>query len=144
MSRAQLLLQQRNAAAQIQPQVERHLLVARAAGVQAPAGVADARDELALDEAVHVLVVAARPTPDPARPCSRIAVSAVGDRRGVVGVEHAGTRQRLGPREAAGDVVFEEPAIERKRDAEIERRGIGSRIEAAGPEMLGHEVDVES
>ena len=59
--RAQLLLQQRNAAAQVQPQIDRHLLVARAAGVQAAAGVADARDELALDEAVHVLVVAVDP-----------------------------------------------------------------------------------
>ena len=59
--RPQLLLQQRNAAAQVQPQVDRHLLVARAAGVQAAAGVADARDQLALDEAVHVLVVAVHP-----------------------------------------------------------------------------------
>ena len=59
--RAQLLLQQRNAAAQIQPQIDRHLLVARAAGVQPAAGIADARDELALDEPMHVLVVAVDP-----------------------------------------------------------------------------------
>ena len=50
------VLQRRNAAAQVQPQVERDLLVARAAGVQPAARVADPLDELALDEAVHVLV----------------------------------------------------------------------------------------
>ena len=43
-------LQQRNAAAQVQPQIDRDLLVARAAGVQAAAGIADARHQLALDE----------------------------------------------------------------------------------------------
>ena len=50
------LLQHRNPPPQVQPQVERDLLVARAAGVQTPAGVADPFDQLALDEAVHVFV----------------------------------------------------------------------------------------
>ena len=49
-------LQQRNAAAQIQPQIERHLLVARSAGVQPAAGVAEPLDQQPLDEAVDVLV----------------------------------------------------------------------------------------
>ena len=49
-------LQRRDAAAQIQPQIERHLLVARAAGMQTPAGVANPLDQLALDEAVNVFV----------------------------------------------------------------------------------------
>ena len=38
------------------PQIERHLLVARSAGVQATAGVAEPLDEQPLDEAVDVLV----------------------------------------------------------------------------------------
>ena len=49
-------LEQRNAPPQVEPQIERHLLVARPAGVQTPAGVAEPLDEQPLDEAVHVLV----------------------------------------------------------------------------------------
>ena len=45
-----------DATTQIEPQVERDLLVARAAGVQAPARITDALDQLTLDEAVHVFV----------------------------------------------------------------------------------------
>ncbi len=51
-------LQQRDPPPQVEPQVERDLLVARSAGVQPPAGIADALDELPLDEAVNILVVA--------------------------------------------------------------------------------------
>ena len=58
--RAQLILDDADAATQVQAQVERHLLVARATRVQALAGRPDALHELALHEGVHVLV--ARPT----------------------------------------------------------------------------------
>ena len=40
----------------------------------------------------------------------------------------------IGPGDAASDVVLEECAIESKRDAEVECRGIGSGIEASRPE----------
>jgi hypothetical protein len=43
--------------------------------------------------------------------------------------QHAGGTERLGPRHAAGDVVLEERAIETERDAEVEGRGIGGRLE---------------
>ena len=49
-------LQQRDAAPQIEAQIERDLLVARPAGVQPPAGVAEPLDQQPLDEAVDVLV----------------------------------------------------------------------------------------
>ena len=49
-------LQHRNPPPQIQPQIERHLLVARSAGVQAAAGVAEPLDQQPLDEAVDVFV----------------------------------------------------------------------------------------
>ena len=52
-------LQQRDAPPQIEPQIERDLLVARPAGVQAPPGVAEPLDQQPLDEAVDVLVGAA-------------------------------------------------------------------------------------
>ena len=41
---------------QIQPQIDRDLLVARAPGVQPSAGVSDQRHELTLDERVDVFV----------------------------------------------------------------------------------------
>ena len=101
--------------------------------MQAPAGVADALDQLALDEAVHVLV-----GPGDERriapPFLEDRLQAVDDRARVVGRQHARGAERLGPREAAGDVVFEQRAIEAERDAEVERGGIGSRVEPAGPE----------
>ena len=126
-------LQQRNAPPQVQPQIERDLLVARSAGVQPAAGVAEPLDEQAFDEAVDVLVVAGdegRIGPRPARGCRRAssrsarASSASARRRA----------QRARPRQAAGDIVFEQPPIEAERGAELERGGIGRRIEAAGPE----------
>ena len=48
-------LQQRNTAAQIESQVDRDLLVARASGVQTTSGIAQALDEQSLDEAVDAL-----------------------------------------------------------------------------------------
>ena len=124
----------RNPAAQIQPQIERHLLVARAAGVQPPAGVADALDQLALDEAVHVLVGTGDPrrvarAPPRGSPSAPPTIARASSAR-----QHAGGAERLGPGEAAGDVVLEERAIEAERDAEVEGGRIGGRVEAAGPE----------
>ena len=49
-------LEQRNPAAQVKPQIERDLFVARAARVQTAAGIAQPFDEQPLDEAVDVLV----------------------------------------------------------------------------------------
>ena len=111
---------------QVQPEVERHLLVARPAGVQPPAGVADALDELALDERVHVLVVGARRSaPDwrarPARIASRPATIAV--RRRPATARRRG--ERLGPGHAAGDVVFDQTAIDGERLAVVEDLGVG-------------------
>ena len=84
-ARATAALQQRNPAPQVEPQIERDLLVARSAGVQPAAGVAEPLDQLALDEAVDVLVVARRRTPDRARPRSRSSVERRLDLRRVLG-----------------------------------------------------------
>jgi hypothetical protein len=54
--RRQVLLQEWDPPAQVQPQVERDLLVARAARVQPASGVADALDKAPLDEAVDILI----------------------------------------------------------------------------------------
>ena len=128
-------LQQRNAPPQVEPQIERHLLVARSSGVQPAAGVAEPLDEQALDEAVHVLVGAGDER--------RIRPASLEDRRRAsasicarfVRRQHAGLAQRARPRQAAGDIVFEQAAIEAERGAEFERRRVGRGVEAAGPEV---------
>ena len=129
---AQLLLQQRNAAAEVQPQIDGDLFVARAAGMQAPPRIADARHQLALDEAVHVFIV----TRDPRRIGAALLENrrqAAGDRRGILRIEHAGARQGFRPGEAAGHIVFEETPVERKRDAEIKRGRIRRRVKPSRP-----------
>ena len=100
--------------------------------MQTLAGVAHALDELALDEAVHVLVRTVH---------ERRIRSALLEQRGQRGfdltrfvrVEHAGFRERAPVREAARDIVFEEAAIEAERGAEFERGGVWSDVEASGP-----------
>ena len=111
-------LQQRNAAAQIQAQIQRHLLVARPARVQTAAGVAEALDQQPLDEAVDVLVRAV----DECRigsPLVEHGGERVFDLTRFVRRQHAGLRQRARPRHAAGHIVFEEAAIETERRAEL-------------------------
>ena len=80
-------LQQRNAPPQVETEVERHLLVARTAGVQAPSVVADKRHQLPFDEAVDVLVVAADPGGIGAAALENLlqAVADAADGRGVEG-----------------------------------------------------------
>ena len=127
-------LQQRDAAAQIEPQIERHLLVARSAGVQAAAGVAEPLDQQPLDEAVDVFVGAVDE-----RRIGSAALEQIGERgfdlRALRRRAARPPRQRPRPRQAAGDVVFEQAAIETERRAEVERRRVGRGVEAARPEI---------
>ena len=51
------------------------------------------------------------------------------DRRRIFCREHTGCSKRLSPRDAAGDVVIEQRAIEAKRDAEVECGGVGAAVE---------------
>ncbi len=81
---------------------------------------------------VHVFVVAGDPRRI-ARGPARGSPAGLGDRLGIGGVEHAGARQRFRPGQAAGHIVFEEPAIERERHAEIKRRRIGRRVKPSRP-----------
>src|SRR4051812_9323518 len=109
--------------------------------MKAPAGVANPLDELPLDEAVHILVWPV----DECRVASAFLedrLETALDRRGVLPRQHARRAERLCPREAAGDIVFKQRAIECKRDPEIERGGIGLGVETAGPEC--HEWRAET
>ena len=124
-------------AAQVEPQIDADLLVARAARMEALAGVADALDELALDPRVDVLVVALH---DPRILAHRVEQRRQGAVDGgvLVGREHAGRADRLGPRQAAGDVVLDEALVEREGPAELEDVLVGLSGEAAGPQ-IAHE-----
>jgi hypothetical protein len=98
--------------------------------VQAPAGVANARHELTLNETVHVLVIAGNPRGFRATLLEDRGETA-GDGPGVGGVKHACARERFGPRQTAGDVIFKQAAVEWKGDAKIKRRRIRRRIKPA-------------
>ena len=114
-------LQQRDAPSQIEPEIDRDLLVARSAGVETPPGVAEPLDEQPLDEAMDVFVGAV----DEGRIRSS-AIQDVGERRfdlaRFVARDDAGVRQRARPRGAPLHVVLEEASIEAKRGAELEGR----------------------
>ena len=114
----------------IEPQVERHLLVARASGVQTFAEIADALDELALDKRVHVFVGAVDERGFAASPLEDI-----DERRGhLLGLglaEHARAGKPLDPREAARHIVFEETPIEPEGGSEFEGNGIGLAAETS-------------
>ena len=127
-------LQQRDAAPQVQPQIERHLLVARAAGVQPAPGVAEPLDEQALDEAVDVLVVAVDKRADPSGRARGSPSSAVSICSASACGSTPARAERARPRDAAGHVVFEQPAIEAEGRAELERRRVGRGVESSGPE----------
>ena len=131
------LLQQRHAALEIQPQIQRHLLVARAAGVQPPAGLADSRHQLPLDERVHVLVVFRGVGIEEGRirASGENLIERALDRGDFRRRQHARRVNRFSPRHAARHVVFEEPAIEPERCAEREQGGVRSALESTRPEM---------
>ena len=85
-------LEERDAPPQVQAQVERNLLVPGTARVQAPAGVAEPLDELALDEAVDVLVGRRRRRTDRAGRDRESRCRARLDAASLVAAEHAGAR----------------------------------------------------
>ena len=123
----------------VEPQVERHLLVARPARVQALACVADAGDQLALDERVHVLVVAFDERGVRDRLVEQALQRAADDPR-LFGPQHARVGEGLGPREAAHDIVFEQPPVEAERRAPGEDVGIGGSAEASRPQCAHADV----
>ena len=98
--------------------------------MQTLAEIADALDELALDERVHVFVG----TVDERRLAPAALEDVVERRRHHFGlglVEDADAGEPLDPREAAGHVVFEQPPVEPERRPELEGNGIGLAAETS-------------
>jgi len=101
--------------------------------VQALPRIADLLDQFPFDEAVHVFVRSG----DECRILASFPKNlfeALPDRRGILLRQHSCRPERLGPRQAANDVVFEQRAIEPEGHLKVERRRIGRRVETAGPE----------
>lgn len=126
-------LQQRDAAPQVQPQIDRHLLVARAPGVQASPGIAESLDQLSLDEAVNVFVGSGNERRLPPAARKQIGKRRI-ERTGVFGLEHAGVLERARPRATAGHVVFEQTTVDAERRAPFEGGLVGRDVETTRPE----------
>src|SRR5204862_5986715 len=125
--------------AQEQAQIGRDLVVARAPGVDALAEVAAARDELALDEAVHVLglVVARHAVRTPVRlelGDRRVHPSQLGRR------EHAGPGERVAPRAVDLQIGECEHVVDGQALLERRERRVEAALEAAAPHLAacGH------
>ena len=120
--------------AQVEAQVQRHLFVPRTARVEPASDVAEAVDELPLDEGVHVLV-GTRDEPGIVPAAAADLDQRIADGGGLGGRQHAGPGQRLGPRQAALDVVLEQAPVEPERGLEAEDLLVGGALEPAGPQM---------
>ena len=102
------------------------------------AEIANALDQLALDERVDVLVLASDERRVAAAAIENLLQRAAHGRR-VGRAQHAGALQSLDVREAPGHIVFEQAPVEPEGRAELERGGIGGFVEATGPEVgSGH------
>jgi hypothetical protein len=123
-------LELRHAALQIKAHVDRDLLVARSTRVEAAAGLADPRNQLALDEGMHIFVRRRSWC------AHRLHLFKRGTNRGrVLRRENTRLLEPLRPRNASSDVVFEQPAIERERRAELEEFTIRISLEPPRPQM---------
>ncbi len=104
-------LHDRNATAQVQTQIEGHLLVAGTSCMEATTRVTNALDELPFDKAVDVLV---RPfEKDRIRPVELQELSkSLFDQLAVIVGHDPGSRERPCPGRAPAHIVLKEPAIE--------------------------------
>jgi len=132
---AQLASQFADLVAQVEADVGGHLVVARAAGVQFLAHVADALGQARLDVHVHVLE-GGGPGELAALDLAADGFQALDDLPALVFGEHAhvGEHARMG--DGAGDVVPVETLVEAHRGGEGLHEGIGGGGEAARPGLV--------
>ena len=145
--RAAELLQQHldvvDGVAQVETDVGGDLVVARAAGMQALAGVADQRGEALLDVEVHIFEVN-RPFELPGFDFLRHLRHAALNVGQILGADDALLGEHLGVRQRAANVLPPHPLVEIDRGG-IALDEVGNRLgETAGPSVLigvgGHEV----
>src|SRR2546425_11962259 len=125
------LLQCWNPASQVKPKVDRDLFVPRPAGMQAPASLADARNQLALDERVNVFVGGSIDQRGVRAYVRANRFEARDDRESLSGGDNAGPAERLCPCLTAGDVILDQTSIDGERLAEVEDLRVGGIRESA-------------
>ena len=103
--------------AQIQPQVERDLIVARTPGVQLAPGLADQRDQPALDREVDVFIGNVEFEQAPLDLIFDTLESA-DDRTHFAGLEQADFREHLRMRDRSANIVPKKPPVKRQRRRE--------------------------
>ena len=106
--------------AEIEPEIERDLFVAGSTRVEPLAGVADPRDQLTLDERVHVFVWRGCDQIGLLRDLRRNRIQARDDGLDIVRAEDAGAAKGLRPGLAAFDVFPEKPLVNGQRPSEFE------------------------
>ena len=126
-------LQFRNAAPEVQAQINSDLFVSRPPGMEATTGVADTLHEFTLDECVDVFVAPPRlrrkkrgirsSREDLSKPAC--------NRRGVRRVQNTCALEGLRPRKTALHIIFEEPPVEPEGGPEVEQRGVGISLKSA-------------
>ena len=119
-----------------QADVERHLVVARAGGVQAAASRADQLGEAGLDVEMDVLELG-RELEAPALDLLLDLDQAAPDRRAVLAGEDALGHQHLGVRQRARDVLRIEPLVEADGDVDALHDFRRPELVAAAPHRVG-------
>ena len=120
--------------AHVEPQRDRGLVVAAARGVDAQRGIADALAQPALDPGVDVLV-GALDFERAALGFGEQARQPFENRLGVVAREHRALEQHARVSEARGQVMTQEPAIERERGGEAIDARVDTALEPSAPEL---------
>ncbi len=128
-------LQLWNLPTQVQPEVDRHLLVARSAGVQSFAGLADALNEFPLHKRMHILIVGSVEHGGVGVDGDTHSVETGNDGGGVGGGEYTRTTEGLGPGATAGDVLIDQAFVDGQRLAEIKDLRVGGVVEPAAPQI---------
>ena len=118
------------------PQIGRHLVVARARGVQPPRRFADAFGEGGLDVEVDVLAILAE-LEAPGLDLRLDRAQALDDRVAVGVLDDALLREHPRVGDRAGDVLAVEPPVEADRCAVGLDERVGRRAEASAPELAG-------
>ena len=121
--------------AQIQPQVERDLIVARTPGMQLAPGLANQRDQPALDREMDVFIGNVE-FEDAALDLIFDTLESADDRTHFAGLEQADLREHLRMRDRSANIVPKKPPVERQRRGECFDLGQTAARKSSANEIL--------
>ena len=110
--------------------------------MQPSSGVTDTRHQLTLDERVHVFVLGGRFGVEERgiTGAAQDLFERGADRERVRTRQHPGALEPFRPRQTAGHIVLEQPAVEGKGRTELEQPPVGIPFEPTRPEMSHYAV----